>query len=226
MIGIPVLDHLVLGDGYSSFRERGHRAFLKSPPLRATAEEKMASSSTTQWHVVETKQGPVGLVSKGEFLLRVFLPDGTQAGLHRQREKEFPDADKHPVPPFLREVEALLADYFAGAPVDPSKARIPFAFEGLTPFVRKVYEQLREVPRGTSVSYGTLAQLCGSPGAARAVGNAMARNPFPLLVPCHRVLAGGRRLGSFGGPIGPAQKESLLRLEGAWPPVREAECAP
>ena len=73
----------------------------------------------------------------------------------------------------------------------------------------------REVGRGDVVTYGALAERSGSPRAARAVGTACARNPVPLVVPCHRVLPGSGGIGSYGG--GPERKRALLELEGALP---------
>lgn len=90
---------------------------------------------------------------------------------------------------------------------------LPLDWRGLTPFARLVLENLRRhTPRGTWTTYGGLAALCGSPRAARAVGTVMARNPWPLVYPCHRVLAGAG-LGGFGP--GPALKRTLLTLEKA-----------
>jgi methylated-DNA-[protein]-cysteine S-methyltransferase len=87
------------------------------------------------------------------------------------------------------------------------------------PFRRAVLEKLREVPRGTTVSYGELAARAGNPGASRAVGTACARNPIPIVVPCHRVLPSTGKLGNYGG--GPERKLALLELEGAFPtPLR------
>jgi methylated-DNA-[protein]-cysteine S-methyltransferase len=83
------------------------------------------------------------------------------------------------------------------------------------PFRRAVLEKLREVPRGQTVSYGELAARSGNPKAARAVGSACARNPIPIVVPCHRVLPGTGRLGNYGG--GPERKRVLLELEGVLP---------
>jgi len=80
------------------------------------------------------------------------------------------------------------------------------------PFRRAVLEQLREVPRGSTVSYGELAARAGRPKASRAVGTACARNPVPIVVPCHRVLPGTGKLGNYAG--GPARKRVLLGLEG------------
>ena len=73
-------------------------------------------------------------------------------------------------------------------------------------------EKLREVPRGQTVSYGELAARAGNPRPPRAVGTACARNPIPIVVPCHRVLPGTGRLGNYGG--GPERKRALLELEG------------
>ena len=101
--------------------------------------------------------------------------------------------------------------YFAGEPLDlPVDLRLARA-----PFRHAVLEHLREVPRGQTVSYGELARALGKPGAARAIGQAMGQNPFPIVVPCHRVLPGTGRLGSYRG--GPERKAALLELEGAAP---------
>ncbi len=84
------------------------------------------------------------------------------------------------------------------------------------PFRRAVLEALHdEVGRGEVVSYGALAARAGRPKAARAVGTACARNPVPIVVPCHRVLPGDGRLGNYGG--GPERKRTLLALEGVTP---------
>ena len=80
------------------------------------------------------------------------------------------------------------------------------------PFRRAVLEKLREVPRGETVSYGELAARSGNPKAARAVGSACARNPVPIVVPCHRVLPSTGKLGNYAG--GPERKRALLSLEG------------
>lgn len=81
------------------------------------------------------------------------------------------------------------------------------------PFYKQVYAALDNVPYGKVVSYGELAVMAGRPGAARAVGSAMARNPFPLLVPCHRVVASGGKPGGFG--YGLVWKSELLEMEKA-----------
>lgn len=79
-------------------------------------------------------------------------------------------------------------------------------------FQRTVLRKAFEIPRGNVVTYGRLAEKAGAPGAARAVGTAMARNPFPLVLPCHRVVKADGRLGNFGGGVN--MKRDLLLLEG------------
>jgi methylated-DNA-[protein]-cysteine S-methyltransferase len=83
-------------------------------------------------------------------------------------------------------------------------------YTGMTPFRKRVMQELRKVPAGSTVTYGELASTAGSPGAAHAVGNVMATNPVPLFVPCHRVVA-TNGLGGFTGGLD--VKRALLRLE-------------
>jgi methylated-DNA-[protein]-cysteine S-methyltransferase len=103
-----------------------------------------------------------------------------------------------------------LSEYLEGdattldLPVDLRLARAPFR--------HAVLEKLREVPRGETVSYGELAARAGNPKASRAVGTACARNPIPIVVPCHRVLPSTGKLGNYAG--GPERKRTLLALEG------------
>jgi len=99
--------------------------------------------------------------------------------------------------------------------------RTPVDLRQLSPFVRDVYTALRTVPYGATITYGELAALAGHPNKARAVGQAMHRNPTPIFVPCHRVVSAGRGLGGWSGPFG--WKERLLLLEGATHPSPTSE---
>jgi methylated-DNA-[protein]-cysteine S-methyltransferase len=104
-----------------------------------------------------------------------------------------------------------LDEYFAG---DRIRFTVPVDLDGVTaPFRRRVLETLRDdVAYGETVAYGELAVMAGRPGAARAVGSAMATCPVPILVPCHRVLAAGGSLGGYGGKL--EHKRLLLAIEG------------
>jgi O-6-methylguanine DNA methyltransferase len=84
--------------------------------------------------------------------------------------------------------------------------------DGMTPFQRNVLKAIRKIPAGETMTYGDVAKAAGKPGAARAVGNVMARNPIPLILPCHRVVA-SNGLGGFTGGLD--VKRKLLKLEGA-----------
>jgi O-6-methylguanine DNA methyltransferase len=104
---------------------------------------------------------------------------------------------------------SLLRDYDRGVAVDPAK--VPVDLRG-TEFQNRVWEALRAVPRGQVRTYGGLASDAGAPRAMRAVGMAMAKNPLPVVVPCHRVIANGSRIGGYSDGL--PRKRVLLGLEG------------
>ncbi|MBM4375461.1 MAG: MGMT family protein [Deltaproteobacteria bacterium] len=114
-------------------------------------------------------------------------------------------------PPEHAALLAALAREARGEPV--AYAEVVLDERGLSAFRREVGRALRELPRGCTVTYGELARRLGRPGAARAVGHALARNPFPLVVPCHRVVGAAGNLGGFSLPGGPATKRRLLSAE-------------
>lgn len=87
--------------------------------------------------------------------------------------------------------------------------------ENVEPFFRQIYEATRQIPSGQTRTYGEIAKAVGQPAAAQEVGQAMAKNPVPIIVPCHRVAAAGGKLGGFSAPGGPATKAKLLAIEGA-----------
>ncbi|MHC9541494.1 MAG: methylated-DNA--[protein]-cysteine S-methyltransferase [Vulcanimicrobiota bacterium] len=93
---------------------------------------------------------------------------------------------------------------------------VPLDMSGIPPFHQKVYNLVKTILPGQVKTYGEVARLCDSPGAARAVGHAMATNPFPLVVPCHRVIASTGAMGGFSAPGGiEVKKQLLLREESA-----------
>ena len=116
--------------------------------------------------------------------------------------------------PVLRETVQQLEAYFAGT---LRVFDLPLRLEG-TPFRRKVWEQLRQIPYGQVISYGELARRVGQPGASRAVGGANRHNPIPIIVPCHRVIAADGTLGGYSGNCdgSAAIKRALLKLEGLY----------
>ena len=147
--------------------------------------------------------GPLLLVGSGEALTAIWLPSG------RDRRDPEPSWIESPKP--FRDAVRQLDAYFAG------KLRqfdLPLAPEG-TPFQRRVWQALLGIPYGETVSYGELAGMAGRPRAARAVGSAMRDNPLPYVIPCHRVIAAGGKIGGYGGgPNSVAHKRALLAREG------------
>jgi methylated-DNA-[protein]-cysteine S-methyltransferase len=107
-------------------------------------------------------------------------------------------------------VERLRA-YFAGGEASFEDVELDLEYE--TPFLDRCARALREVPRGEVVTYGELAARSARPGAARAVGMVMNRNPLPIVLPCHRVIGANGKLTGYAGGLD--RKETLLRLEGA-----------
>ena len=106
----------------------------------------------------------------------------------------------------------MLERYFAGERID--FASVALDLGGVGPFHRAIYDATRSLGWGQTATYGDLARQAGSPGAARAVGQAMGHNPVPIIIPCHRVLAAGRKIGGFSAYGGALTKERLLALEG------------
>jgi len=117
------------------------------------------------------------------------------------------ESPEHPV---LLETERQLGEYFAGRRRAFTLRLDPVG----TPFQRKVWQALAEIPFGEVRSYGELARQIGHPGASRAVGTANGRNPLSIVVPCHRVIGASGRLTGFAGGL--ENKAALLTLEGGW----------
>jgi methylated-DNA-[protein]-cysteine S-methyltransferase len=177
---------------------------------------------TVKYVIFKTKWGYFGLAANAQGLLRTVLPCPDRkitqnyllAGFHK------PTFDKN----LLKPLQNKIAAYFNGRTVK-FNGDIPLALDNLGPFMKKVLAGCGKIPYGKAVSYSQLARLVGKPLAARAVGNALAKNPVPLIIPCHRVIHSDGSIGKFsafleakaGSPIigGKALKLKLLQLERA-----------
>ncbi len=106
----------------------------------------------------------------------------------------------------------MLQRYFNGEQVDFRS--IPVDLDGLPQFRQKILAVIRDIPYGETSTYGQVARECGSPSAARAAGGALASNPVPIIIPCHRVVAADGRLTGFSAPGGERSKMALLHMEG------------
>ena len=146
---------------------------------------------------LETPIGRLVLESDGDVLIGVWLPNERR---HARRDAE-------DVPPVLKETATQLEEYFAG---ERTAFDLPMELDG-TDFQREVWNELTRIPYGETISYGELARRVGRPNGPRAVGQANGRNPVPIVVPCHRVLA-SNGIGGYGGGLN--VKRALLALEG------------
>lgn len=164
----------------------------------------------------ETALGKCGLAWTDAGITSVALPEETSEKTRKRIARLSNDASEtSPVdaPPWITETIARMRAHLDGRPQDLSSA--PLDFSELSPFVSDVYRALRRVPAGRTTTYGDLATTVGSSGASRAVGTAMAKNPWPLLVPCHRVLGSKSSPGGFSAYGGLITKEKILAAEGA-----------
>jgi methylated-DNA-[protein]-cysteine S-methyltransferase len=163
--------------------------------------------------VFETEAGfcAIGWTASG--IARFALPDGTAAAAERNLLRKFPAARPSTPPSEVAEVIAAAQRYFAGEAVD--FFAIALDLDGQDEFFRRIYAALRTVGYGKTTTYGSLAKELGAgPEVARDVGQAMAKNPIPLIIPCHRVLAAGNKVGGFSAPGGADSKVKMLALEG------------
>ncbi len=156
----------------------------------------------------ETAWGWMALCWRGEAICRVFLP-----GRRRQVASELASLAIPVGEGVGSELAGRCRRYFEGERVDFS---VPLEFPPVSGFRRRVWRAAVRVPYGEVVTYGELAVRAGSPGGARAAGQAMAHNPLPLIVPCHRVVAADGSLGGFSAEGGLALKRRLLALEGVF----------
>jgi methylated-DNA-[protein]-cysteine S-methyltransferase len=164
-----------------------------------------------EYCLVASAFGPVGLLWSERGLVRLALPD-VEAPAQDWLLHGIEAAEADP-PAALGASIVKLQRYFAGIRTDLTD--IPVDLEGVPDFFRALYLEMRLLGWGETVTYGELAaRIAAPPGAARAVGQAMGRNPLPVIIPCHRVLASNGRPGGFSAPGGVATKLRLLEMEG------------
>ncbi len=164
--------------------------------------------------VFDTAIGTCGVAWSPRGLVAVQLPARDRAATERRLIARCGSSGAASPPPAIAALIADIARYLDGERVDFSA--VPVDLSGLDPFRRQLYGTMRALPWGTTTTYGALARTLGLTQweGARDVGEAMGRNPVPIVIPCHRVLAAGQKLGGFSAPGGAATKSKLLALEG------------
>jgi methylated-DNA-[protein]-cysteine S-methyltransferase len=181
-----------------------------------------ATTQATAMHVFPSDLGWMALAYRGGRLVRMTMghPSAAAASASLAADGidsvgEPPHADE--VPPWVVELASRLQSFAAGH--DESFADVPLDLAHLSEFQMRVVRACRRIGRGRVRTYGELAAQAGSPAAARAVGTVMSRNRFPIIVPCHRVVASGGTIGGFSARNGVTLKRRMLLLEGA--PIKE-----
>ena len=174
---------------------------------------------TTKYAVFSTNWGYCGIAGTRQGLVRTHLPapDAGQVSARLLESLGRAEADKD----FLTGVQELIAAYFEGDRVDFTDG-VPVQLEHLSGLTLSVLTACRLVEFGRTTTYGKLAESLGRPNAARAVGNALAANPLPLIIPCHRVIRSDGEMGGFSAPGGTVLKGRLLLHEQSRPEQPEA----
>ncbi|HMJ13788.1 MAG TPA: methylated-DNA--[protein]-cysteine S-methyltransferase [Polyangiaceae bacterium] len=159
----------------------------------------------------DTPIGRCGIAWSPHGIVMLQLPEARETETRARLLRRLPDARPETPPAQVQRaidgVRALLRG-------EPSKLHtVELDMDRVPPFHKRVYEAARRIPPGSTLSYGAVAVRAGAPGAARAVGQALGKNPFAIIVPCHRVLAAGGKVGGFSANGGTNTKLRLLELE-------------
>jgi methylated-DNA-[protein]-cysteine S-methyltransferase len=163
--------------------------------------------------IFETAGGSCGISWNDAGITRFQLPTGTAKATERILLRRLPGAQPGAPTPEVAEAVAAVMRYFEGEETDFSGVRLDLGEQD--PFFERIYAEARRVGWGRTTTYGTLAKELGAgPETARDVGQAMANNPVALIIPCHRVMAAGGKVGGFSAPGGSAAKRRMLALEG------------
>jgi methylated-DNA-[protein]-cysteine S-methyltransferase len=194
----------------------GQRLLVRSkrrPGLKAGV---LVVDRPTCLSVFETELGWLGLVGRGEMVMRLFLGHSSADQVRSAAATAVePQTSGRPLPendwnPKLRRA---IQDFARGIPTEFADVKIDL--EQATPFRKRVLRLAQRIGYGRTLTYGDLAARAGNRSAARAIGAVMASNPIPLIIPCHRVVGSGGTLGGFSAPQGVGLKKRLLEMEAA-----------
>ncbi|WP_336801947.1 methylated-DNA--[protein]-cysteine S-methyltransferase [Kaistia sp. MMO-174] len=159
----------------------------------------------------ETPIGPCGISWSARGITGLQFPGDSAEATRADLQRRFPEAGSAETPAFVTEAIAAIVALLEGA--DDDLTSIPLDPDHISPFNQRVYDVTRAIPPGQTLTYGEVAAAIGEPGAARAVGRALGDNPYPIIIPCHRVLAADGKMGGFSGTGGIATKRRVLAIE-------------
>ncbi len=164
--------------------------------------------------VAPTPLGAIGIVWSEHGIVRTWLHAGSVERARAQIRREVPAASESKPPPAVAAALADVGALLEGAPRDLAAPTLDL--RSIPEFDQRVYAMARTIPPGSTMTYGEIARALGEePMRARDVGTALSRNPFAPIVPCHRVVAAGGKLGGYSAPGGSSTKRRLLEIEGA-----------
>ena len=163
--------------------------------------------------VFDTAMGAGGIAWGERGVIGIQLPEPDPSRVRGRLRRRFPNSSESAPSGEIEQAIERIRALLSGTPVDLT--RVPLDMSAVDPFERRVYAVARTIPPGRTLTYGQIAARLGDRLLARDVGQALGRNPFPIVVPCHRVLAAGGKLGGFSAPGGIATKQRLLAIEQA-----------
>lgn len=161
----------------------------------------------------ETPLGLCAIVWDARGITGTQLPESGRGAATRRLRRRFPDTHQGPPPPAIEAAMARIGAMLGGAKDDFNDLALDW--RTVSAFERAVYHAAQAIPAGETITYGEMARRLGDPGRAQAVGQALGRNPWPIVVPCHRITGADGRMGGFSAPGGTATKLKLLEIEGA-----------
>jgi methylated-DNA-[protein]-cysteine S-methyltransferase len=164
----------------------------------------------TKYVIFETKWGYFGLAGTDSALCRTCLPESKQARIEAHLLRDVPAAQFDKT--FFKSLQKQIVAYYDGSCVN-FDLEVPVSLDGFRAFGVSVLKKCRQLQFGQTISYAGLAAKSGRPAASRAAGSVLAKNPLPLIIPCHRVLRTDGGLGGFSAPGGTAVKKRMLELE-------------
>jgi methylated-DNA-[protein]-cysteine S-methyltransferase len=167
----------------------------------------------TAHSIFDTPLGPCGIAWGPRGVVGLQLSEGSAEATRARLLRRLPEAVAAPPPRAVEDAIAAIGTLLSGEPVD--LGFVDLDLDGVPDFDRRVYVAARDIPFGRTLTYGELAERVGEPGAARAVGKALGANPFPIVVPCHRVLGADGRAGGFSAHGGVETKIRILSIEKA-----------
>ena len=161
----------------------------------------------------DTPIGPCGIAWGDNGIVGLQLPEMSEDAARDRLAGRYPDAQEASPPPDIQRAIDEIVALLSGEARDLSFVRLDLGDVG--DFERRVYDVARNIPPGRTLTYGDIAKRIGEPGAARAVGRALGANPFPIVVPCHRVLGADGKVGGFSARGGVETKIRILAIEKA-----------